>query len=171
MPTDVDVLKRRVEQLERENVRFKRLGVAALVLIGAGLAIGQAGPVRTVEAQSFLLKDVAGNVRAKLESQDGTSKLMFLDRAGHVRVALTSTENNAALEMTDDKGRLGAIMETGISKDGMSSTMAAGAPLIGPVAGPGVVAQAWEDRTSLRTCTKGGHHVWEAPAGREDTRK
>ena len=27
------------------------------------------------------------------------------------------------------------------------------------------------DGTSLRTCTKGGHHAWEAPSGREDTRK
>lgn len=118
------------------------LGLAALILIVAALAIGQAGPARTVEAESFLLKDVDGNVKAKLDSKDGKTKLTFLDRAGHERVALTSTENVAALEMKDGAGGLSATMETGVSKDGISSTIAAGAPLVGPVAGPGIVAQA-----------------------------
>ena len=73
--------------------------------------------------------------------------------------------------MKDEKARLGATMEAGVSKDGMSSTIAVGAPLIGPVAGPGVVMQASEVSTSLRIFDKGGHQVGEAPSGREDTRK
>ena len=163
MPTDVEMLMCRVERLERENLLFKRLGVTALVLLGAALAIGQAGPPRTVEAESFLLKDVDGNVKAKLDSKDGTTKLIFQDQAGHVRVALTSTESVGAFEMKDETGRLGATMSTGSSTVGIESTMAVGAPLAGPVAGPGIVAQAWEGGTSLRTFTKGGRHVWEAP--------
>ena len=170
MPNDLEILMGRVERLERENLRLKRLGITALILIGAALAMGQAGPGRTIEAESFLLKDVDGNVRAKLDAK-GSTKFLFLDRAGHERVALTSDENSAALEMKDEKGRLGATMGAGASKDGMSSTIAAGAPLIGPVAGPGVVMQAWDDGTSLRICNKGGHQVWEAPSGREDIRK
>ena len=171
MPTDLEILMCRVERLERENLLFKRLGLAALVVIGAVLAIGQAGPPRTVEAESFLLKDVDGNVKAKLDSKDGTTKLMFQDRAGHVRVALTSTESVEAFEMKDETGRLGATMSTGASTVGISSTMAVGAPLAGPVAGPGIVAQAWEDGTSLRTCAKGGHQIWEAPSFPANIRK
>jgi hypothetical protein len=171
MPTDLEILMRRVERLERENLLFKRLGLAALVLIGAVLAIGQAGPPRTVEAESFLLKDVDGNVKAKLDSKDGITKLIFQDRAGHVRVALTSTESVEAFEMKDETGRLGATMSTGASTVGISSTMAVGAPLAGPVAGPGIVAQAWEEDTSLRTCTKGGHQIWEAPSFPANIRK
>jgi hypothetical protein len=171
MPSDLEILMGRVERLERENLRFRRLGITALILIGAALAMGQAVPARTIEAESFLLKDVDGNLRAKLDAKDGSTKLLFFDRAGHERVALTSAENSAALEMKDEKGRLGATMGAGVSKDGMSSTIAAGAPLIGPVAGPGVIMQAWEDGTSLRICNKGGHQVWEAPSGREATRK
>ena len=34
----------------------------------------------------FLLKDVNGSVKAKLDVKDGSTKLMFLDRAGHERV-------------------------------------------------------------------------------------
>jgi len=110
--------------------------------------------------------------RAKLILlKDGLTKLTFLDRAGHERVALTSAEDSAALEMKDEKGRLGATMEAGVSKDGMSSTIAAGAPLIGPMAGPCVVMQASEVSTSLRICDKGGHQVWAAPSGRESIRK
>jgi hypothetical protein len=170
MPTDFE-LTRRVEHLEHENRRLKQFGISALVLIAAVLAMGQARPARTIEAEVFLLKDVDGNVKAKLDVKDGSTKLTFLDRAGHERVALTSAEDFAALEMKDEKGRLGATMGAGVSKDGMSSTIAAGAPLIGPVAGPGVVMQASEVSTSLRICDKGGHQVWEAPSGREDTRK
>jgi hypothetical protein len=170
MPTDFE-LTRRVEHLEHENRRLKQFVITAVILIGAVLVMGQARPARTIEAERFLLTDVDGNVKAKLDVKDGSTKLMFLDRAGHERVALTSAEDFAALEMKDDAGRLGATMAVGVSKNGISSTMAAGAPLIGPVAGPGVVMQAWEDGTSLRTCTKGGHHAWEAPSGREDTSK
>ena len=172
MPTDFE-LTRRVEHLEHENHRLKQFGIMALVLIAAVLAMGQAWPARTIEAEVFLLKDVDGNVKAKLDVKDGSTKLTFLDRAGHERVALTSAEDFAALEMKDEKGRLGATMAmgAGVSKDGMSSTIAAGAPLIGPFAGPCVELQASEDSTSLKICNKGGHQVWEAPSGREDTRK
>ena len=163
MPNDFE-LTQRVEHLEHENRRLKQFGITALVLIAAVLAMGRAPPARTIEAEKFLLKDVDGNVRAKLDVKEGSTELMFLDRAGHERVALTSAEDEAALEMKDATGRLGATMEVGVSKNGISSTMAAGAPLIGPMAGPGVVMQAWEDGTSLRTCAKGGHHAWEAPS-------
>ena len=170
MPTDSELM-RRVQHLEHENHRLKQFGITALVLIAGVLAMGQARPARTIEAEVFLLKDVDGNVKAKLDVKDGLTKLTFLDRAGHERVALTSAEDSAALEMKDEKGRLGATMEAGVFKDGMSSTIAAGAPLIGPMAGPCVVMQASEVSTSLRICDKGGHQVWEAPSGRESIRK
>jgi hypothetical protein len=170
MPTDFE-LARRVEHLEHENRRLKQFGITAMILIAAVLAMGQARPPRTIEAEVFLLKDVDGNVKAKLDEKDGSTKLIFLDRAGHERVALTSAEDFATFEMKDGKGRLGATVEAGVSKDGMSSTIATGAPLMGPVAGPCVVMQASEASTSLRICDKGGHQVWEAPSGREDTRK
>jgi hypothetical protein len=48
--------------------------------------MGQARPARTIEAEVFLLKDVNGSVKAKLDVKDGSTKLMFLDRAGHERV-------------------------------------------------------------------------------------
>ena len=103
------------------------------------MAIGQAGPPRTIEAESFLLKDVDGNVKAKLDSKDGTTKLPFLDRAGHERVALKSTENVEAFEMKDETGRLRATMATGLSSVGISSTLAVGAPWEDHVAAPGAL--------------------------------
>jgi PHD/YefM family antitoxin component YafN of YafNO toxin-antitoxin module len=70
--------------------------------------MGQARPARTIEAEVFLLKDVNGSVKAKLDVKDGSTKLMFLDRAGHERVVLTSAEDFSAFEMKDENGRLGA---------------------------------------------------------------
>ncbi len=59
MPTDFE-LTRRVEHLERENRRLKQFGIAALVLIAAVVAMGQARPARTIEAEEFLLKMQTG---------------------------------------------------------------------------------------------------------------
>lgn len=41
MPSELDLLFNRMYQLQRENLRLKRIGLTVLVLIGAGLLMGQ----------------------------------------------------------------------------------------------------------------------------------
>jgi hypothetical protein len=160
MPTHFESLTQRIEHLEHENRQLKRFGVAVLILIGAVLAMGQARPARTIEAERFLLKDVDGNVKAKLDVKDGSGELSFYDHAGHQRIELTSTESYSALNLKDDAEGLGATMEVGTSKDGTPSTIAA----LGSMSGPGIIMQATKDSTSLRVSDKGGHQIWAAPS-------
>ena len=69
--TDTE-LARRLEKLERDNRRFKRLGFAALVLVSALGAIYATRPVPDViKARSFRVVDAAGVVRTVI-STDST---------------------------------------------------------------------------------------------------
>lgn len=92
-----------------------------LILIGGALAIGQAGPPKTIEAETFLVKDINGKVKAKIDAMNGSAELLFYDHAGRQRIELTSTESYSALNLKDDAGGVGATM-VGASKDGMPST-------------------------------------------------
>ena len=65
-----DVL-RRVETLEIENRRLKRAVLTLALLAAVVLAMGQARPNRSVEANEFALKDGAGAVRARLHMVKG----------------------------------------------------------------------------------------------------
>ena len=115
-----------------ENRRLKQFGITAMILIAAVLAMGQARPPRTIEAEVFLLKDVDGNVKAG----GGTvpTKLIFLDRAGrervgtHVRRRLRSTRNEGQKRTIGSHSGGG-----GIPRWNVVPTIAAGAPLMGPV--------------------------------------
>ena len=110
----------RVARLEKENRRFKR---GALVLLAIALSIGllaqtkQAppsqkpkarppvkpveppppGPVvaTTVEAQSFVLKDANGHVRAELAMMGSTPSLKFRDESGSALVTLSLNDKPA----------------------------------------------------------------------------
>lgn len=73
-----DVLVRRIERLERENRRFKRVGVALALGLVAVLLMGQApGRARTLEAEKLVLKDRGGKIRAVL-GEDGEDRELGL---------------------------------------------------------------------------------------------
>ncbi|MGH8856752.1 MAG: hypothetical protein ACREXG_01785 [Polaromonas sp.] len=65
------VLLQRVDRLERENQRWKRIAVLSIIVLGAAAVMGQAlrGPT-ALEAQKFVLKDSSGRVRGVWGAQD-----------------------------------------------------------------------------------------------------
>jgi hypothetical protein len=65
-PSGFEDLLDRLAKLEKQNRRFKLLGVAALVGVTLLLVMGQAPAKKTVEANEFVLKDDRGNIRARL---------------------------------------------------------------------------------------------------------
>ena len=105
---DLDALLSRVERLEKENRRLKQGALAFLLLIASvglmaqtkqkpsvpsssqrqkGRAPVPAGPT-AVEAQSFILKDLNGHVRAELGLAGSTPSLKFKDESGSALVTL-----------------------------------------------------------------------------------
>ena len=91
MPHSQD-LERRLELLERANRRWRMAFTVAAAVLGCVLLLGAAEPdfIRPVvrahrmEADSFLLRDEHGSVRARLENTDGGPVLEFYDDNGRV---------------------------------------------------------------------------------------
>ena len=96
------VLTRRVEELERDNRRLRRLGTYMLVGIGTLLGLttsiivvaarhGMPGFVTQVtESHSFLLRDADGQVRATLGvTKKGSAQLALQDSVGRERLRLS----------------------------------------------------------------------------------
>ena len=112
MPPDTSetqVLLERLEKLERQNRRLKRVGALALVGVGAGLIVGYAKlaqlgeslghPVGriiapntimagTVQARDFELRDPDGHCFAHLYTFKGEPALELMDANGKVRAGL-----------------------------------------------------------------------------------
>lgn len=85
----------RLERLERNNKRFKRLATVALVIAAAFCAIYAARPVPDkITAHEFDVVDGAGTVRAKLDNY----RLWLFDSNGRPTIALTSASNGAGIE-------------------------------------------------------------------------
>jgi hypothetical protein len=81
----------RLLKLERQNLRLKRIGAAALVVAVSLLIMGQASQKKkTVEADEFVLRDDRGNVRAKLSMNEATPnpEMLFFDETGKTMLSL-----------------------------------------------------------------------------------
>jgi hypothetical protein len=83
MSAEFQVVHERLEKVERENRTLKRFGLAILLIVAAAVAMGQARPNRTVEAENFVLKDPSGRMRAQIYMDpSGTPSLEFFDENG-----------------------------------------------------------------------------------------
>jgi len=111
-----NTLAERVERLERENRRLKRVGAA--LGIGAALffAVG-AGGAKVIDAERIVLsKD--GTERAVLETdKEGSALLRFLDKKGNERLSLSVGDFGPSLDMRSSNG-----------EDEVKLAIAAGAP-------------------------------------------
>jgi len=87
--TDNDLIQR-LELLERGNRRWRLATFALLlgcvVLLLAGFDYPQPNMVkaRSVEAQTFVLRDADGQVRARMAIGEDGPRLSFLDEQGNV---------------------------------------------------------------------------------------
>jgi hypothetical protein len=94
---DFEFLTAKVEQLEKQNRRFKRGGMAVLLASVCLFAMGQARQNTALGAQSFVLRDASGSKRAELalESESPrstpTPTLRFFDEKGNQTLFLSST--------------------------------------------------------------------------------
>jgi hypothetical protein len=121
----VDLLMQRLERLERDNRRFKRagavfgLGALAVVLMGQATVQDRVSAnmvvARTIEAQSILLRDATGKVRALLESQPtGPVTLTLSDKDGRERLALgVGPAGGVGVVFRDKEGTVRAGMGVG----------------------------------------------------------
>jgi hypothetical protein len=81
-------LTERLEKLEKQNSNLKRSWLAALTLLGAFVALGQAPANRTIAVDEFQPKDHAGVVRAKLGFVRDEPALILYDQNERKRAYL-----------------------------------------------------------------------------------
>jgi len=128
MTPDLQAVVNRLDALERELRRTKRVGwgmsgICGLIILT--IACGQrawlpggrdardAGPVwhmnpvRTVEAERFILRDGFGKMRAKWDTLGGPTLLEFYDSDGAVRARLTSSKWDSGFGLYSPGGRVG----------------------------------------------------------------
>lgn len=98
MSSELGALSNRLERLERDNRRLKRLGTAILLLASTLLLMGQGRPNRTVEAERFIVRDRQGRVRVEI----GTP------RFSGAAVGLNS--DDPAIWISDEKGQDRAVL-------------------------------------------------------------
>ena len=117
----LDTMRNRLDRLERESRRLKRVTLVVGLGAAAALVMGQTAPhrsIRTLDAEEFVLRDSRGQIRASLGttqgptatilqiqgdngkprtritvSGDGTSSLEFMDSGDRVRLLLGIRDN------------------------------------------------------------------------------
>jgi hypothetical protein len=105
---ELQAILHRIETLERENRRLKRLGFLVATLLGLPLlmAQGQWTP-KVVGANSFILHDADGKIRATLAFCGRNPCLTLLDASGREEGRLDATGLAApAFFLTDSKGKI-----------------------------------------------------------------
>jgi hypothetical protein len=109
--SDWEDIQRRLSRVENQNRILKWLAAAITVaVVGAGVLMGQTPPGRTIEANSFVLKDLDGNVRASLAMVQGDPMLRLFDSAGRPRIVETVNLLGASVGLVDTAGKTRAAL-------------------------------------------------------------
>jgi len=194
--SDRSDLSTEIEELRRAIYWTRCLGGLLILGLATMIAAGrirhpiavEAGQMKTVEANQFLLKDNAGNLVARLGAQridgtcltlsakenaaaklcvgeDGSSSLVLSKKGGQSSVSL-STGNNAA-----QQGMELAQVNTGLQiwKDGGKNSvdLVVGSDgisfFMGHGENPSVVISTSKDKSLIDLFGQGGRRVWSAP--------
>ena len=95
----------RLDKLEKQNHRMKRLAALALVSIGAILLLTcQRSPNRTIEAQELIIKDGSGRVRGRWTTDDNGPQLVLFAESRKPQASL-GTEFGPFLVLYDTDGK------------------------------------------------------------------
>jgi hypothetical protein len=111
----MDRMLRRLESLEKENRRIKRIGALALFGAVALVVMGQAEPGnvgKVIEAERFVVRDSSGSVSAVLGViPNGNMGLEIRDKNGKAGLALSmGVSRNPALRLDGQDGKTGIAL-------------------------------------------------------------
>jgi hypothetical protein len=100
--TPDETLPARVEALERENRRLKRVAVLVAAALTAVAAVGMsAPPTKTLDLGILRIVDSKGKARAVLGVGDEGPALALLDEKGRLRANLGVAREGASLDLLD----------------------------------------------------------------------
>lgn len=110
MEQDLQVIARRVDRLERQNLWLRRVLFLAVLVPGAAmlLATQQSVPQR-VEAESFVVKDATGRTLAVLGRHGEYHGLNLYDARGRLAASLARDRDGTSLALKDERGSSATI--------------------------------------------------------------
>jgi hypothetical protein len=101
---------RRLDTLERESRRAKRVGLLLLVGAAAGLAMGQVrAPAETIEARRIVVKDASGAARGVLSGTPEGALLELYDKDGVRRAVLGMAGDGSVILSLSAKAEKGSV--------------------------------------------------------------
>ncbi len=101
-PAPDQTLATRVEALERENRRLKRVALLVAAALTALAAIGMsAPPTKTLDLEILRIVDAKGKARAVLGMGDDGPALAMLDEKGRLRANLGVAKEGTSLDLLD----------------------------------------------------------------------
>lgn len=125
---ELEILKRRIDCLERGNRRLSRYGLIAFLGVGLLFVMGQTGPSfvpEVIEAKRFVVKDASGrNLAALGTDRDGAPLLVLTNLDGGLGATLEVTAaRRPTLTLYDRNGNSRAIMS--VDSEGSPQSFAA----------------------------------------------
>lgn len=117
-PTEIRSIVDRLEKLERQNRRLRRIGGLIILSVAGVFLMAQARPSRTLEANEFILRDSHGKERAALKTVGGEPsvnfygelQVRFCDVGGPCRLELTAHRENASITLAESSGTARAVI-------------------------------------------------------------
>lgn len=95
-------LQRRVDALERENRRWKRVALFVAAVLGAAAVVGMsAPPTKTLDLEILRIVDGKGKARAVLGVGDEGPSLALFDEKGRLRANLGVAKEGPSLDLLD----------------------------------------------------------------------
>ena len=133
---ELELLKRRIDCLERGNRRLRRFGLFAFLGVGLVFLMGQAGSniPEVIEAKRFVVKDANGrNLAALGTDRDGAPLLVLTNLDGGLGATLEVTAaRRPTLTLYDRAGNSRAIMSVDSEgSPGLSLNDKTGTPRLG----------------------------------------
>lgn len=113
---DLKSLNTRLQKLEAQNLRMKKIGIVTILFASVIVLSGQAktGSIsKVVEANEFRLIDAKGRSRASLEMLGNQAELSIKDPDGQPDVLLGTDTKGAFLVFGDPEGKVGMALNPG----------------------------------------------------------
>jgi hypothetical protein len=102
---DAQGLEARLAVVERQNRRLKWGGIVVLALAAMVWLMGANHGTRTVEAERFVLRDEAGEIRAQIGMSAAGPNLWLYDVGGRYRVRVGVDREGPLILLCNQMGR------------------------------------------------------------------